>query len=187
MERSAGEHATWTSADAAGAFRWAEDPRTRELFIDGLVLYGPVDAARLKGLRLRAPLAGAGLSLPAGQVPSETDVHAMSEGTPTLRIVPRGNDEAGRVQVCAPDGTQIFVWTPRAASDLSTDEWYARTALLFDHIKEIQPRNTTQAMADACGVPFTTAVRWVRECRQRGLLPLSQRQINRQQKEANTK
>lgn len=93
----------------------------------------------------------------------------------------RGRDSSRRViAVLGMSGeSTVVTWSPRAeAPEETTDEWYANTAALYRHIEALQPA-PTKALADYCEVPFTTAVRWVRQCRDRGLLPRSSKQLGK--------
>lgn len=181
------EHLGWVLADHAGAYRWMRDLETREFLVGGLVLYGKVDNARLKALRMptmgpirynfgvrdewSTPPTQAQVAHMASQAadiangPARVSCHTQDDGTRLITVVTAGRHPLG-------------VWSSKQPGQ-SADEFFAVTAQLFTLLTELHPKGTTKALAEYADVPFTTAVRWVRECRDRGLLPKSSKQLNR--------
>ena len=67
-------------------------------------------------------------------------------------------------------------WQPRSPAE-TPNEFYVRVAQTFMDLEAFKPQGPTKALGELAGVPFTTAVNWVRECRNRGLLSPSRRQL----------
>lgn len=170
--------ARWLSREDV-AWQVDSDGDSGEPFVSALVMFGPVTAARLRGLSLPAMTAGDGAALdtPADQVPTVADLQAQRSRPVKVRVRATGEGSTRRVTVTFPDGSKV-VWRARDQVP-DADAWYASTADLFRALAVMDPAKPTSALALFCDVPFTTAVRWVRVCRDRDLLPQSARQQGR--------
>jgi hypothetical protein len=167
---------TWHRIDDAGAFRIAHDPDTLEPFVDGLVLLGPVTSDRVRGLNLRTMSSALpALDVPGDAMPTEQDMRTKVGTEAGLRIITTGT---GGVLAIA-DGQVLADWQPRDRSDLSAGDWYRDTAALYRLIENLHPGSPTKALAEYAQVNFSTAVYWIRECRRRGLLPKSAKQLGK--------
>lgn len=180
VKASKAEPWTWAPIDEAGAVRWEQSPETGEWEAAGLVLYGRVDAARLKAVKIRdLPAQAIRIDTKSGAVPTEAQIREAAaipgwegfleiygSGTATLTF----------------KGEPPVKWHARVSGEPAED-FYIRTAALFTAIQRAYPKSATTHLAEVTEAPYTTAVRWVRECRRRGYLPTSSLQRARQKDE----
>lgn len=157
----------WLPHNHQVAFRWTREA-AGPWSVTGLVMYGDVTAERLRAVRMTgasAPRIG----------PWATSKSLIFQDPPTeedLRPFWRGVSDAKGPML-------TYAWRPREQFESKT-EFLKFVAMTFRDLEAQRPSDTTKALAEVADVPFTTAVNWVRECRNAQLLPKSKRQMKGQ-------
>lgn len=162
----------WLIHDERSAFRWSRAGEAEQWNITGMVIYGTVTVEQLRAVRLPPGHSGeARLAYwyASAEPPSEERITDFIAAREHLRSLAKG-----MAAVALPD----VKWMPRR-DGVSADQFYRQVADVFNDLQPAHARNTTTALAELAGVPFTTAVHWVREARKRDYLPRSNRQQRR--------
>lgn len=179
-----GTESVWIPHDGDTAFQW-----TRVISVDssgpwnlsGVVFYGEITADRLRSIRLtgeQAPRFSASrLQLAREETPSHSQLLQLEQSGVFDRIREADEffEEIGEAALIE----QIGDWRPRGETE-ALEDFLARVAQTFLALEHSRPNDTTKALAAHANVPFTTAVNWIRQCRDRQLLPKSRRQRARE-------
>lgn len=124
----------------------------------GLLIYGEPTAAVLRAIPLRELAAGKGLA------PIATDW----DHPPTTDEVERDRGLTWSAQRMADHLT-----TPEMLARIpgeSPDDFYRRIGSAYTYLSRVT-RKPTAVLAERAGVNYSTAAKWVYECRRRGILP----------------
>lgn len=174
--KTAAEDATdavWIPHDDASTFLWTRtevDGQLGSWRITGMTLYGEITGERLRAIRMTGD-SGPKFYLDASAFALLDRPHSQLELEEIAQVVAKADVTAIR--------DFPLDWEPRKPGE-TADVFYRRVALYFRELEFTRPDDPTQALAELADVPFTTAVHWVRVCRDRGILPKSKRQMKGQ-------
>lgn len=148
------ELSCWTGTKSpCVAVHWTWEPAQWVWLRRGFVFYGEPTAENIRAIQVKDLPSPAALKMAKqSTVPSEAEVVALHEALMTETA-----------------GLRLPPWKSRQGNE-PMDEFLQRVARMYELIEELHPYARTTRLADHCGVPFTTAVYWIRQCRTRGFL-----------------
>lgn len=165
----------WIPHDADTTFRWTRRTRSGQIgswSTTGIAIYGEITGERLRSIRMTGE-SGPSFHSPASRFSLRDRPHKQEE---LEWIAAKAGQHGPEVE---PLRDRPTPWEPRS-NDESSEDFYRRVALCYRELEFRRPHDPTQALAELAEVPFTTAVHWVRVCRDRKLLPKSKRQTKGQ-------